>query len=335
MNTTALPYIIGNVCAGLATLVFLVPLMKLLAEFADKHVNNDDWTGSVLLIVAPQWLLLMAALLCVTAVGGFDWLKLGRTTLYGLAVAAAVALAAVSFVFIALYIRPGFTPRFLYVPLIVGVTLSTVLLVALTLNQRFVPDLPLNWLRWPWTVFTGLSVVVCTLFFGNQAVRLGVDGAAQIAQRIANLGPASAERLAAIAAIDPETDFERLLWQATRDSGREVQAAATARLRSHPTFVQTLSQVLTSGHVEPALGFVRDATLTPEEQKALARPSYVALERWVERVPYPNFTTAQHRNRLRRWGTAMFETLPGKFAGMGLDFTQLQADFADRVDPKP
>jgi hypothetical protein len=93
--------------------------------------------------------------------------------------------------------------------------------------------------------------------------------------------------------------------------------------------------VLTSGHVEPALGFVRDATLTPEEQKALARPSYVALERWVERVPYPNFTTSQHRNRLRRWGTAMFETLPGKFAGMGLDFTQLQADFTDRIDPKP
>jgi hypothetical protein len=335
MNSYPLPQIIGNACTGLATIIFLFPLQKLLSEYADKHVNHDDWTPSVLAILIPQWLLLMGALLCVTALGGFDWLKLGRTTLYGLAVMAAIALAAVSFVFIALYIRPGFTPRLLYVPVIYGVTLATVLLMALSLNQRLMPNLPLQWLRWPWAMATGLSVVVCVLVFGKQVLRLGASGAMGVLSHIGNFLPASKETLAKVAALDPEKDFTSLLWMANRHAGREVQEAATARLRSHPHFLEQLAAILETGHVEPAVSFLRDATLTPEEQERLARPARQAMERWVERVPGPNFTTKQHLKETQRWGMDLFRVLPEKFAGTGVDFGPVMADFKDKVEAKP
>ncbi len=335
MNSAALPQIIGNACAGVATIIFLFPLQKLLANFADKHVNNDDWTASALYILIPQWLLLMGAMLCMTATDGFDWLKLGRTALYVFAVVAAIALTTVSFVFIALYIRPGFTPRFLYVPVIYGVTIATVLLIALSLNQKFVPEFPTQWLRWPWTVFTGLSIVACVLFFGSQVQRINLGGVFNFAYRFAHLGPATSETLAKVDALDPEKDFTRLLNRANHYERREVQEAATARLRSHPKFIELLSAELQSGLPEPALTFLRDAALTPEEQKALARPARRALERWVNEIPAQNYTTKKRFKELRSWGKDMFAVIPGKFSGTEVDFGPVQEDFTDKVEAKP
>lgn len=334
MNSSALPQIIGNACAGIATIIYLFPLQKLLSEFADKHVNNDDWTASALFILIPQWLLLMGALLCVTATGGFDWLKLGRTALYVFAVAAAIALATVSFVFVALYIRPGFTPRFLYVPVIYGVTIATVLLVALSLNQKFVPNFPTQWLRWPWTVFTGLCIVVSVLFLGSQLRHINLSGVFNFAYRYAHLGPSTSETLAKVAALDPENDFTRLLDRANHFERREVQEAATARLRVHPKFIELLSSELQSGFAEPALMFLSDTTLTPAEQKALARPARRAMERWVNEIPAPNYTTKKRFKELRSWGKDLFAVIPGKFAGTGVDFSPVQEEFNDKVEAK-
>lgn len=118
MNSYSLQQIIGNICVGLATLIFLLPMQHLLWDYARKEVSHDQWVMPALFILIPLWLLLMGALLCVTASGGFDWLRMGRPALYTFTVAAAFALAFVPFVFIALYIRPGFTPRGLYSPVI-------------------------------------------------------------------------------------------------------------------------------------------------------------------------------------------------------------------------
>lgn len=334
MNSAALPQIIGNACAGIATIIFLFPLQKLLSEFADKHVNNDDWTASALFILIPQWLLLMGALLCVTATGGFDWLKLGRTALHVFAVAAAIALATVSFVFIAFYIRPGFTPRFLYVPVIYGVTIATVLLVTLSLNQKLMPNFPTPWLRWPWTIFTGLSILFSVLFLGSQLRHINLSGVFNFAYRYAHLGPATSETLAKVAALDPEKDFSRLLDRANHFERREVQAAATARLRAHPKFIELLSAELQSGHAEPALMFLRDATLTPAEQKAFARPTCRAMERWVNEIPAPHYTTKQRFKELCRWGKDMLAIIPEKFAGTGVDFGPVLEEFNEKSGAK-
>ena len=328
------PYqIIGNVCAALAVVVFLWPLQKLLWAYAEKNLSNNEWVPPILFVLIPVWLLLMGALLCVTASGGFDWLRLGRPALYAFTVAATLALAVVSFVFIALYIRPGFTPRGLYSPVIYLVHFATVLLVLLSLNQKFVPGIPVQWLRWPWTIFAALSLVACVGFGGYWIVRTGAGGVMGIAHRIRHPGPSDQEILAKISTLDPQADFSGLLSRAGQYESRDVREAATARLRSHPKFLEILAAELETGHVEPAVSFLHSATLTATEQTRLARPARKAMQRWVDRIPAPNYTTKDNLKRLRRWGAAMFPVLVQKFAGTGVDFAEVIADFEEHFAP--
>jgi hypothetical protein len=333
MNPSASQQIIGNICVALATFVFLFPLQHLLSDYARKEASNDQWVTPALFILVPLWLLMTGALLCMTASGGFDWLRLGRPALYAFTVGAALALAAVTFVFVALYIRPGFTPRGLYSPVIFLVHFATVLLVLLSLNQKLVPGIPIQWLRWPWTIFAALSLVVCVGFCGYWIIHNGARGVMSIAYRLSHPGPSQQERLAKISTLDPVADFSDLLWQANRQASREVREAATARLRSHPEFLEMLAAELETGHVEPAVGFLHSATLTPTEQTRLARPARKAMQRWVARIPAPNYTTKKHLKDLRRWGTEMFRVLSEKFASTGVDFGPVIEDFKDKVEP--
>ncbi|MGE3879430.1 MAG: hypothetical protein AB7I19_10250 [Planctomycetota bacterium] len=325
--------VLGNVCVGLAAVVYLLPLQRLLSRYANTHVNDDRWVKPALVVLSPLWLLLMGGLLCMTAGGGFDWLQRSRGVLYGFAIAAALGLALVSFVFLGLFVRPGFTPRGLYLPAIQLVPLSTMLLLVSSLNRQLAPGAPWPWLRLPWAIFAAVGFVAGVAFFGKRIVRMSVVGTLGFAQRIAKFGSSSRETVARLSEFDPETDFERILWLATRHQGPVVHAAATARLRSHPTFVERLAAELTDGHVEPAVAFLRDATLSPEERDRLAGPALRAMERWVNRIPAPNYTTKKHLSELRRWGTSIFRSLTETFAGTGVDFAPLMGEFREKVEP--
>lgn len=332
MNPSTSQQLIGNVGAGLATLVFLIPLQRFLLEWARREASNDQWVWPALYHLVPIWLLLMVALLCVTASGGFDWLRLGRPMLYALTVAAAAALAVVSFVFIALYIRPGFTPRSLYSPLLWLIIFSTVLLVVGSLNPKLASVVPTQWLHKPWTIFTSVSLVGCVAFFGYRLVTTGADGVMRITQGIMNPGPPPAEVIARIATLDPDTSFQDLIRLADRSAPPQVREAATARLRMGPRFLELMSTELETGYVEVAMGFLHSATLTPEEKARFAKPARTAMQSWVNRIPGANYTTKENHRNLERWGNEMFHILPEKFAGTGVDFTEVIADFKWRLE---
>jgi len=331
MNPTIAQQLIGSISAGLATLLFLLRLQPFLWEWARKQTSSDQWVTPALYLLAPVWGLLMVALLCMTAGGGFDWIRLSRPKLFVLAVAAAFALATASFVFIGLYLRPGFTPRSLYSPFIYLITFSTVLLVVVSLNQKLVPGISTQWLLRPWAWFTALSLAGSLVFSGHWIATNGVRGLSSVALRIIVLLPASKEELAQIERLDPKADFQRLVWRASRDEKPAVCEAATVRLRSDPEFLDRMSSMLDTGFAEPALSFVRDAELTPAEKARFARPALNALERWVNSAPPPNFTTAENLKRTRRWGDEMFRILPDKFAGTGVNFSELQAWYEEKM----
>ena len=332
MDTTTTQKLVGSISAGLALLVFLIPLQRLLVEWARREARTDQWVSPGLTLLAPQWLLLMVALLCVTASGGFDWLRMGRPMLYTLTVGASFALAAVSFVFIALYIRPGFTPRGLYSPVLYLVTFSTVLLVVLSLNQKLVAGFPTHWLIKPWTWFTAFSLVGSLVFSVYWISTNGVPGLSGIATRVIRMLPASEDELAQIAKLDPKDEFQKLVWYANRDEKPAVCEAATARLRSDPEFVERMVVMLDSGYAEPALAFVRDAALTPDEKKRFARPALNAMGRWLNTTSPPNYTTSENLKRTRRFGDEMFRVLPEKFAGTGVDFSEMEGWYKEKME---
>ena len=317
---------IGNVSVAIAALI-LLPLHFVLTHWARKSPSDYRWVTPTLYAIVPLWLLLMVALLCVTASSGFDWLPLGRRTLYALTVAGALALAAVSFMLVGSYIRPGFTPSFLYYPPLFLVLLGTMLLVVLSLNPQL--GVSPRLVRLPWTIVTGVSLVGCVAFGGYWLATSGVGSVTNIVVRRLTM-PSSKETLAQVSKLDPQADFNDLLGWATRYASSEIRELATARLRSNPDFLERLANELEDGHVEPAVEFLHSATLTPTEQARLAGPARTAMQRWVNRIPAPNYTTGKHLKDLRRWGTEMFRVLPEKFASTRVDFAPVIADFKER-----
>ncbi|HRF82592.1 MAG TPA: hypothetical protein PL070_21200, partial [Flavobacteriales bacterium] len=213
-------------------------LLPFLAEWIAKETHSDRWAAPAVNILASIWGLMMVALLCMTASGGFDWIRLGRGKLYLLTVAAAFALAVASYVFIAFYLRPGFTPRGLYSPFLYLILFATVLLVVVSLNQKLVPGISVQWLLRPWAWFTALSLVGSLFFAGNWVINNGGRGLSGIATRIIILLPATKEELAEIEGLDPKNDFEKLVSRASLVEKPAVCAAATARLRSDPGFLE-------------------------------------------------------------------------------------------------
>lgn len=338
MNPSPLLQTIGNACVGLAALVFLFPLSRLLWSYASKYPSDDRWVTPALYVLIPLWLLLLVALLCVTASGGFDWLRLGRTMLYPLAIAAGLALAVVTFVFIALYIRPGFTPRLLYVPGILLVPLTTALLVVLSLNPRLASVFPIQWLRLPWTIFAALSLVICVGFFGHRLVNSGFGGVGNLVHRILNARDSSPEQLAKVATLDPQTEFgfTELLGLADVYHDRQTREAATARLRSLPDFTTRLATILETGRGNAnsdALDFIEAATLTPDEQKRLALPTRTALESFISDIPAPNYMSPDRRKQLLKWGRKTIPFITGKFTKTDVDFSRIMPDFEHALRP--
>lgn len=338
MNSSPIIQITGNVCVALAALVCLLPLQRVSGEYAARYLSDDRWVTPVLYSLIPLWLLLMVALLCMTASGGFDSLRLSRPVLYALTVGASSALAVATFVFIGLYIRPGMMPRVLFVPGIYLIPFATGLLVVLSLNQKFTAGIPIQWLRWPWMIFAALSLVGCVLFFGHRLVNSGFRGVGEFAARVLTARDTSPEHLAKIATLDPKEDFGELLDFASQYRSPAVRDAATDRLRSRADFIDTLANALKSAHPESNLAgscfdFLPTAKFAPEEKKRLAPAARAALERYIESIPPPNYTTSERRKQLLNWGRKTFPRIAETFSGSGVDFSRIVPQLEQALRP--
>ena len=323
--------VIGSVCVAIAAVLFLLPLQFLWWHYAGKHEQTNDWMRVVLPVLMVLWLLLMVALLCVTASGGFDWLRLGRPALYVLTVGAAVALAAVSFALIGSYIRPGFIPSSLFSPPLYVLHLATFALVILSLHPALELGAFLPAVRWLWTIAAGLSLILCLAVGGYFATQMSGDVLRAVTRGQAHDNEQAKVNLAKIPTLDPQHDFNDLLGLANQRQGQEVFVAATARARTHPNFLSTLAAALEGGE-GTALEFVFDATLSPTELKQLAKPTRTAIELFTKGVSDARRMSAIGRWQLRRFGTKMISGLAKKFADTDVDFAPALARFEKAFD---
>ena len=336
MNTSSLLQTIGNVCLVLAMLVLFFALPRVVGKYVELGVQDDRWEAPAIAVLVPLWLLLVGALLCMTASGGFAWLRPGGPALYALTVAAGIGLAAAMFVFIGLYIRPGFTPRGLYAPVIYLVPIVTALLVFTSLNPRIAAAWPVQWMRMPWAVFTGISIAISLPFFGYRLFTDGLSGMGRMAAELVSPHIDEPKELASIATLDPESeyDFDKLLGLAGKYHGPRTRAAATARLRELPDFNTRLIELLeNNGSNTTALEFIEAATLTPDEQQLLAGPTHNALERFIQNIPLPHFTTRDRQKELLRWGRKAIPAIIAKFAATNVDFSGIMPAFEEALRP--
>ena len=335
MNSASLLQVIGNICAVIAAIIYLLPLHKLVREYAHQHTNQNEWVRSALFVLVPLWLLLAGALFCATASGGFDSLRLDRPLLYALTVAATLALGVVSFVFVAMYIQPGFAPRILFSPAIYIIPFATLLLAVLLLNPQFAPGVSRHWFRLPWFIAATLCLVACCGFFGYRLVTTGGSQIRGLVHAYVSNSELSQKNLSIIPTLDPKRDFTRLLNLADESQGLKVRDAALAQLQRNSDFVSLLVSELekvtpSMGSLDEALAVVDLATFTVDEQKRLALPARKAMERSIKHIhsQFGYFLKDKHRRKAAyRWGTRLFTSIATKFAGTGVDFQPALARF--------
>lgn len=336
MNPSTMPLYRGvaNICVTLAAIIYLVPLQILLWEFA--HLRNDSAGGAIaaLILLLPMWLLLWGGVACVTASGGFDWLPFSRTALHRLAIVAALAMAIISLVFMGMTPNSGALERIAVCLPIYLFPLATTLLVISSLNPRFAPNVPPQLFRYVWLAFAVLSITVCISFVGYQVVRTARNQLAGVGYQLLQRYPASEEVLEQISTLDAEINFDELLRRADPYENRDVREAATARLRMHPRFTEALVASLNSSDSDVALAFVYGATFSADELALLAEPTQMAIERFVDDIPAPNYMSKERRAELLRWGRKTLPAIAEKFAGTDVDLTPTIAAFEDALVPE-
>ncbi|MEO7966338.1 MAG: hypothetical protein ABIT38_20745 [Gemmatimonadaceae bacterium] len=326
MNPSGAQQTLGNICAGIATLLYAVPLQILLYEMARKR---EDGGGAIagLLILVPMWLLLVVALMSVTAAGGFSWLRLNRGVLQLLVVLATLAMAVVSF-----FLRfeqprhPSFLDRMIGTLPIHLFPLLSIALVVLSLNPRLVTSIPLQLVNVPWTLIAALNLAGCGAFAGYKLLAAGASQVAGITHTFGRSSELQREHLASIPTLDPQRDFTELVRLTSEYEGRAVRDAALAQLRRSPEFVDSLVAALTnaspsSGEADHALVAVEFATFTLEEQKLLALPARSAMGRITNYIRSElRYFTKDRRAGTRREGSRVFKAVAAKLAATGVDF---------------
>ena len=326
---------ISNLCVALAALVMLLPLPRLLSRFARQYPNDNRWMRSALFVLIPLWMFLAVGLLGATASGAFDWLPLGRAAHSTFMVAASLALGFVTFAALGSYIRPGITPRRLYLPVIYLVPLATGLVALLGLNPNLGDHIPLQWLRVPWALFAALSFVLGVGLAGHQFVKTGF-GVRNVIRRLLTPRISESEQVASIPTFDLNTEdgFTKMLGLSNRLHSRKIRAAATARLRGQPDFLDRLVGALANSRgTTTALEFIEGADLTAEEQQRLARPVRKALETFIKDIPAPNYIMRSQQRALLKFGRGSFPRIIGKFAGTDVDYSRIMPAFEHALRP--
>lgn len=325
MNPSPALQTIANVCVAIAAIIYALPLQYILLEFARKRNDHGAGTIIALFIVIPLWLLLGGALTCVTASGGFDWLRFSRPTLHALTLAATVSLALVSLLFNGMTPQSGLLERIAVCAPIYLFTLATMLLVVFSLNPGIAPSISPQVFRLPWIICAALSLMVCLGYGGYRLFPRVVGNVAGIAHRFGQRGPSSQDILAKISALDPQNDFKEL--SELSRSSKEVRDAAIALMRRNPDFIARLNELLKTGWSEPALDCLEVVPLTPEELKLVAPNARVAIQRFTEETE-SRFWAARgkkipQKTAAQKNGRRQLKALAEKVKVIGEDFQPL------------
>lgn len=336
MNPSAPTQLIGNICVGLAALIYVLPLQLMLFEISNKRNGQTDHGAGFLVIAGiflAMWLLLLVGICCAIASGGLDGLRLARGWFYPLAFGATLAMLALSLLIFEFPNHPNFFTRWSgRVPFYVF-PVATMLFTVLVLNPRFTASLPLAPVKLTWLICAGLSLALCGGYLGYRFVVPAMGRAVSLASFWAKRGETDREIISKIATLDPQRDFADLLRWANQYQSRAVREAATDRLRTNPGFLETLATTLTSHSPERGLDFLPSATLSPAEQQQLALPTRTALERFIYDIPAPNYMPPDRRKQLLKWGRKTFPAIAESFSATDVDFSQITPAFEYALRP--
>jgi hypothetical protein len=278
---------LGNICVGIALLIFLVPLQLMVREPAARGGDGGGgiiW-GSIFVLV-PLWFLLTVALCAATARGALDWLTRVRALQYLVVLAACVAMAVVTFFSMALKHEPmsqvpGAARPFLgwavlvFPPIVMG-------FCVLALDPGLASAVPAPTYRIP----AALVGAACLLASGGLLWQwfsfTQQEAAARVERMVARDTERDREMLAEVERLDPVKELGRLLDKTGPFESPAIRELAVKKARSHPSFSAELAAMLQNEWCIETLTFLE--ANDPPEAAALAEPARVAMLRVAKKV---------------------------------------------------
>jgi hypothetical protein len=211
--------ILGNISLALAALLYFVPLQLVLQEGAMRR-NDGGHFWAAFFVLGPLWLLAAGGLSASVLRGGLDWTGRGRGLLIAGVLLVSLALAALTvfsylgkvgtaddmpwaarpFVGWAVYVFP----------------LVTLLFGFLSLNPQLSSSVPAILYRGPMAV-VALAGLLCGLGLVLEALSaVQAQQTQRIEREVARADERDRQRAAEVEALDPVSDFPKLLGYTSR-----------------------------------------------------------------------------------------------------------------------
>ena len=326
---------IGNLCVGLAVLLYAVPL-PILIEEPRSHDGGQSEAWGLILVLIPLWFCLAVALCARTANGGLDWLSIGRGSQYALALATCLAMAVVTGLSGLLRHETADQIPWAMRPLVPFAwalwifPLAIAIFSVLTINPALGADVPRLALRAPVGLVGSMSLLVSFGMLAQWFVSSQQNQAARVDAIVNEQSERTQSQIEDLRGHDANTELSFVLGYTNRYHDPKLRELALEKIRAVPDLEEQLITGLRSQWSESVLIFL-DAS-DPPDGKPLAEPARDAF-----------LSTAEHvRTTLREPGTLYpdsFEfqarlvlSVADKFHPFGVDYAPAIRAFRSALD---
>jgi hypothetical protein len=326
---------LGNLCAGLAVLLYAIPLPLMLVEPPSHDGGQSEGWGLILTLI-PLWFCLAAALCANTSNGGLDWLLIPRWPQYALAAARCLAMAVVTGLsgllrhetadqipWAVRQLVPFAWAMWIFPPVIA-------IFCFLTINSGRGADVARLVLRAPVALVGGMSLLASFGMLAQWFISSQQKQAARVDAIVSENTERTQRQMEDLRGYDANTQLSFVLGYTNRFKDAKLRELALQKIRAVPDLEEQLIAGLRSPWFETVLIFLEDAD--PPDSKALAEPARDAFLLQAERV----------RTTLREPGTLypdsfdfqarLVLSVADKFRPFGVDYSPAIRNFRSALD---
>jgi hypothetical protein len=267
---------VGNICVGLAVLLYAVPLPLLISE-PPSHDGGQSEAWGLMLLHLLLWSCLAVALCVSAADGGLDWLSMARGLQYALVVVTCLAMGAVTALSgllrhetadqIPWAVRPlvPYAWAMWIFPLVIAV------FCLLTINPALGATAPRLVLRAPLGLAGGISLLVSLGMLAQWFISSQQRQAARADAIVSEVSERTQQQMEDLRKYDANTHLSFVLSYTNRYNDQKLRELALEKIRAVPDLEQQLIVGLRSPWYESVLIYL-DAE-DPPDAKPLAEPA--------------------------------------------------------------
>lgn len=314
---------IGNLCIGLAMLLYALPLPFLAGE-PPGHDGSQGAAWGIIFTLIPLWFCLTVALCVSAANGGLDWLAVPRGTLYLLAAVTCLAMAVVTGLSGILRNETADQIPWAMRPLVpwawamwlFPILVSTFCL--LTINPGLGAAIPRLVLRLPLGAAGGLSLLVAFGLLAQWFISSQQKQAARIDTIVSEQAERTQRQMEEVRGYDANTHLSFVLGYTNRYNDPKLRELALEKIRAVPDLEEQLATGLRGEWCLEVLVFL-DAS-DPPDGKPLAEPAREAFTILADRA------RARTRNPELLYPDSfdfdvrLILSVADKFRGFGVDY---------------